>query len=170
MGKRRWSEAMAVAWRTAGSTRDGADALSLVLCSPPSFFVCATSLRARRCSVPGARGGTTWRTESDGAAGDVEEGRSGQQSTRDDTDMLSLVRLLSNPILCPRKEPPGSELLSLEGAGKDGEVDVVVTSGGRVEDGQQSTRDDADAPFLMCLLLAPSLRVRNECASSSHLY
>ena len=31
------------------STRDSADAPSLVLCSPPLFFVCATSLRARRC-------------------------------------------------------------------------------------------------------------------------
>ena len=80
---------------------------------------------------------------------------------------------LSASVLRARDEPLGWSLLSFEGAGKDGEVDVVGRRGGRVEEGrvgQQSTRDDADAPFLVRLLLAPVLRARDECASSLRVY
>ena len=52
----------------------------------------ATSLQAHRCCVPRARGRMRW---SEDHGGRVEQGRSGQQGTRDDADALSLVRLLS---------------------------------------------------------------------------
>ena len=75
----------------------------------------------------------------------------------------SLVLLLSASVLRVCNEPLGWLLLSFEAAGKDGEVDMVRRGGGQVEEGrvrQQSTRDDADALFLVCLLLAPVLCAR----------
>ena len=81
--------------------------------------------------------------------------------------------LRSASVLRGHIKPIGWLLLSSEGAGKDREVDVVGRRGGRVEEGrggQQSMRDDTDAPFLVCLLLAPVLHVRNKCASSSCVY
>ena len=48
--------------------------------------------------------------------GRVEEGRSGQQSTRDDTDALSLVLLLSASVLCVPDELLGLLLWSSKGA------------------------------------------------------
>ena len=48
--------------------------------------------------------------------GRVEEGRSGQQSMRDDTDALSLVLLLSTSVLCVPDELPGLSLWSSKGA------------------------------------------------------
>ena len=81
----------------------------------------------------------------------------GGRRTRDATDALSLVRLLSAAVLRVRTEPTGSFLLNSEGAGRDGEEGGAV---GEAEEGrsrQQSTRDDVDAspsalPFhSMCL-------------------
>ena len=56
--------------------------------------------------------GRVWEVEAVGrCSGRVEEGRSGKQSTRDDADALSLVRLLSAPVLRVRDKPPSSSLL-----------------------------------------------------------
>ena len=66
--------------------------------------------------------------EENGAVGEVEEGRNGQQGTRDDADAPSLVPLLTASVLRRRDEPPGSSLWSFEGAGRHGEAD-----GGRGE-------------------------------------
>ena len=55
-------------------------------------------------------------------SGRVEEGRSGQQSTRDDADALSLVRLLSASVLRVPDELPGLSLCSSKGAQRVGEV------------------------------------------------
>ena len=83
---------------------------------------------------------------------------------------LSFLR--SHPTPCLRNEPRGSSLLSSEGAGTNGEEDVVASNGGRVEDGrsrQQIRRDDADALSLVLLLSASVLRVRDEPLGSSLL-
>ena len=82
----------------------------------------------------------------------MDEGRSEQQSTSDDADAPSLVPLLSASVLRGGDEPPGSSLLSFEGAGRVREVEAVRHCSGRVEEGrsgQQSTSDDADALSLV---------------------
>ena len=66
-------------------------------------------------------------------SGRVEEGRSGQQSTSDNADALSLVLLLSATVLRVRDEPPGSSLLRFEGVGSRTGSDGAV---GEVEEGR----------------------------------
>ena len=55
-------------------------------------------------------------------SGRVDEGRSGQQSTIDDADALSLVLLLSASVLRVPDELPGLSLCSSKGSQRVGEV------------------------------------------------
>ena len=61
--------------------------------------------------------GAGWVDAVGGRSGRQEEGRNGQQSTSDGADTPSLVPLLSASVLRGRDEPPGSSLLTFEGAG-----------------------------------------------------
>ena len=89
----------------------------------------------------------------------------GAEEVEDNVLASCLSFLRSHPTPCLCDEPRGSSLLSSEGAGTDGEEDVVASNGGRVEDGrsrQQIRRDNADALSLVLLLSASILRVPDE--------
>ena len=69
---------------------------------------------------------------------DSQEGQG--QSTRDKTDTLSLVLLLSALVVHVHNEPPGLSLLRSEGMGRDWVEDGVRRGSGRVKEsrsGQQ---------------------------------
>ena len=117
MGRSTGSDAMAVAWRTAGASSRGRETTRTrrlaCLCYSPPLCVFATSLRARRCCVPRARGRMRW---SEDHGGRVEQGRSGQQGT---SDGASAPALRFRPACVPRV----SELVHVEfqGRGNDWE-------------------------------------------------
>ena len=104
-----------------------------------------------------------------------EEGRSGQQSSRGNADVWSLVRLLCASALLSRNTHAGSFLLCYQGADRDREVEEERGGGWRVKEGQrrqQGTRGDLDTPShapLLASIFATSacarpgvLRVRRE--------
>ena len=62
---------------------------------------------------------------------EVEEGRSGQQSTRDDVDASPLVPLLSSSIIRGRDELLSSSLFYSESARRDGEASGVHAVAGQ---------------------------------------
>ena len=97
--------------------------------------------------------------EENGAAGEVEEGRNGQQGTRDDADAPSLVPLLTASVLHVRDEPPGSSLWSFEGVGRHGEAnggrgECKGSGGGRARHvgvvSLHSPRDEPPGSSLLC--------------------
>ena len=107
-----------------------------------------------------------------GRGGREQEGRGWPQSTSDSADAPSLVHLLSALVLRGRDEPPGSSLLTCEGAGT---VEVVgrrsrqCGSRQKGRSGQQSTSDVASALSFVPLLAASVLRGRDEPPCSSLL-
>ena len=97
--------------------------------------------------------------EENGAAGEVEEGRNGQQGTRDDAGAPSLMPLLTASILRVRDKPPGSSLLCSEGVGKD----EVVGKPRRASRTGQERAAGHEGRRGRTVARAPALRFRPAC-------
>lgn len=99
----------------------------------------------------------------------MEDGRSGQQSTRDGVVAPCLVPLLSTSAMHIRDQPPCSSLLRFEGVERRTGLDGVAGDLEEGSSGQQGVRDEADAPYLMLLLSASVLCLCDEPPGSSLL-
>ena len=137
-------------------TRDNADAPSLILLLSVAVLCVRDKPLGLSLLIPEGMGRDK---KEDGAAGEVEEGSSGQQIMRDDMVVSPLMPLLSASVLCFRNKLLSSSLLCSESMRRQAGCMRWRDS----QEGQgQSTRDKTDTLSLVLLLSALVVHVHNE--------